>query len=163
MHYIINFLPYSFFVACEKTLIGNYIAQAMYAFALIETLHIIGLTVLLGTMLAVDLSLLGIGRKWASPSQLASDLRLWTWGSLVVMVGTGVPMFLSEATRMSRSAPFYYKMTFLLLAISTHLTLHRKATKPGSDINASWTKAAACVSLMCWFGVALAGRAIAFL
>ena len=163
MHYIVNFLPYSFFQACERSSIGSSIGEAKYTFALIETLHIMGLTVLLGTILAVDLSLLGMGRKWVTPAQLAKDLRWWTWGSLVLMIGTGIPLFLSEATRMSRSFPLYYKMIFLLLAILTHVTVHRSATKPGATADAWWNKPVACFSLLCWFGVALAGRAIAFL
>jgi hypothetical protein len=163
MHRIVYFLPYAFFDSCEKTFIGSSISGSKFAFAIIETIHIMGLTVLLGTILAVDMSLLGFGRHWSSPSELTQDLWRWTWGSLVLMISTGIPLFLSEATRMSRSTPLYYKMLFLILAVVTHLTLHRKATKPGSDTGAWWNKAAACVSLMCWFGVALAGRAIAFL
>lgn len=163
MHYIVHFLPYSFFVACEKTWIGSSVAESKYAFAIVETIHIMGLTVLLGTMLAVDMSLLGVGREFTSPAQLAKDLKWWTLGSLAVMICTGVPLFLSEATRMSRSVPLYYKMLFLLTAIVIHLTIHRSATKSGTHRDAWWTKAVACASLLCWFGVALAGRAIAFL
>src|SRR5262245_41846017 len=100
MHTLIYLIPYSFFEACERTLIGTAVAQSKYAFALIETIHIIGLAILLGTTVTVDLSLLGFGRRWTTPAELSKDFVLWTWISLVLMVCTGVPMFLSEATRM---------------------------------------------------------------
>jgi hypothetical protein len=162
MKYFAYLLPYSFFAACEKTLIARWIANSLYAFATIETVHIMGLAVLIGTMLVVDLRLLGFGEKWESPAKLAKDLAPWTWGSMIVMVSTGIPLFLSEATRLSRNIPFYYKVLFLFLAFSSHFTLHRKVTRP--HWHESWGgKAAAVVSVTCWFGVALAGRAIAFL
>ena len=163
MHHLIYLIPYSFFESCERTFIGAWIGQSKYVFALIETIHIMGLAVLLGTMLGIDLCLLGFGRHWATPAELTKALWPWTMGSLVVMFGTGIPMFLSEATRMSRSAPFYYKMLFLLMAILCQFSFHRTATKPNYH-GSEWSgKMIACVSLLCWFGVALGGRAIAFL
>ena len=163
MHRIIYLIPYSFFEWCESTLLGHWIAQSKYLFAIFETLHIMALAVLLGSMLVVDMNLLGLGRQWTSPGELTKALGPWTWSSLAVMVSTGVPLLLSEATRMSRSAPFYYKMLFLLLAIAGHITIHRRAVGSRSDESMWLGKLAACVSLICWFGVALAGRAIAFL
>ena len=79
------------------------------------------------------------------------------------MIVTGVPLFMSEAVKLSGSSPFFYKMIFLVCAVTLHFTLHRKAiassTRPGSGLG----RLAACLSLFCWLGVALAGRAIAFL
>jgi hypothetical protein len=111
----------------------------------------------------VDLRLLGFGMRRQSVAQLAGFLGPWTLVGVASMIVTGVPLFMSEAVKLSGSSPFFYKMIFLACAVTLHFTLHRKAiassAKPGSGLG----KLAACLSLMFWLGVALAGRAIAFL
>ena len=93
---------------------------------------------------------------------MAGQFRATSWVSFVIMVATGVPMYLSEAVRLSTSSPFFYKMVFLCLALLFHLTVHRRATKAGGA-GTGLAKVAASLSLVCWLAVALAGRAIAFL
>jgi hypothetical protein len=159
---LLGILPYSFFDWCESTPLGLWLMQAMWGFATIETVHIMALAVLLGTMVVVDLRLLGLGLKQMSPAELSGLLAPWFWTSLVTMIVSGACLFTGEAVRLSKSAPFAYKMTFLLLAIVVHLTIHRKAIANGLD-GAALGKAAASLSLLCWLGIALAGRAIAFL
>lgn len=162
MH-LVNFLPPDFFRWCQRTWIGRYEAESLWAFAIIETIHILGLTVLLGTLLVMDLRLLGLGMQRQSVRELSGELAPLTLGALVVMIFTGVPLFLYEAVRLSTSGPFFYKMIFLLLAIIVHFTIHRKATGTAIGSEGSFGKLSACLSLMCWLGVALAGRGIAFI
>jgi uncharacterized protein DUF6644 len=160
---LLNLLPLSFFLWCENMPLGLWIRKATWVFAIIETIHIMALAVLLGTMIVVDLRLLGFGMRRQSTAEVARLLAPWTWGSLVVMVLTGVSLFTSEAVRLSRSAPFAYKMLFLALAITAHFTIHSRATTVGIREGAGFGKVAACLSIIFWLGVALAGRAIAFL
>ena len=161
MH-LLNFLPTSFFEWCENNPLGLWLRQATWAFAVIETVHIMALAILLGSMLVIDLRLLGWGMKRQPTAELAELLSPWFWGSFFTMVATGLCLFLSEADRLSSSGPFAYKMIFLLLAVAVQLTIHRKAIAHGTEGAAS-AKAAAWLSLACWFSIALAGRAIAFL
>ncbi len=79
------------------------------------------------------------------------------------MIVTGLALFSSEAIRMSSSSPFFYKISFFTLGLVVQFTLLRKATTPNSNVGPGFAKLAGCLSLICWFGVALAGRAIAFL
>ena len=155
-------LPYSFFDWCEGSALGFWLKQAMWGFATIETVHIMALAVLLGSMVVVDLRLLGLGLKRMPTAELAGLLAPWFWTSLVTMIVSGTCLFVGEAVRLSTSGPFAYKMLFLLLAVIVHLSIHRKAIASGLD-GAALGKAAASLSLMCWLGIALAGRAIAFL
>jgi hypothetical protein len=157
-------LPFSFFRWSENTFIGYYIKrQSMWGFAVTETIHIIALSILLGSTLVVDLRLLGHGMKRQSVAEISRLLNRWTWGSFAVMVITGIIMFDSEAVRLSRSGPFFYKIMFLLLAVLFHMTIHRKVTGPNAREGSGMAKVAAYLSLFCWLSVALAGRAIAFL
>jgi hypothetical protein len=159
---LIKILPYSFFDWCEGMPLGAWLKQAMWGFAIVETIHIMALAVLLGTMVVVDLRLLGLGLKRMPTEELDRLLSPWFWTSFLTMVVSGVCLFSGEAVRLSKSEPFAYKMAFVLIAIAVHLTIHKKVIARGVD-GAALGKIAACVSLICWLGIALAGRAIAFL
>src|SRR5579871_4783521 len=92
MH-LAKFLPSDFFQWCQHTWIGRFEAESLWAFAIIETIHILGLTVLLGTLLVVDLRLLGLGMRRQSVPELSKELAPLTLGALVLMIFTGVPLF----------------------------------------------------------------------
>jgi len=158
-----HILPRAFFVFCENTWPGSLLVKSQWGFAIVETFHIMALGMLLGTLAIVDVRLLGFGMRRQTPAQLYEDLAPWTWLGIVLMVCTGVPLFMSEAQRLSGSGPFFYKMVFLSLALITHFTLHRKFTLSGATVGSNLGKFAGCLSLLCWLGVALAGRAIAFI
>jgi hypothetical protein len=160
---LLHVLPISFFHWCEAVWPGSWIKQATWVFAIVETIHIMVLAVLLGTVFVIDLRLLGVGMKRRSPATLARDLAPWTWTSIVLMVITGIMLYMSEAVRLSQSGPFFFKILFLLSAFVVQFTLIRTVTRPGMPEGATLGKVAACLSLFFWFGVAFAGRAIAFL
>jgi hypothetical protein len=153
----------SFFHWCENVWPGKWIKDATWIFAITETIHIMVLAVLLGTIFVVDLRLLGFGMKRRSAAQMSHDLMPWTVTSTILMVLTGIPLFMSEATRLAQSGPFFWKIVFFFLALITHFTIFRSSTEPGKPEGAALGKFAACLSLFFWFGVAFAGRAIAFL
>ena len=156
-----HFRAVDFFLWCEDTGFAHWIKGSKWVFPIVETLHIIGLTVLLGTVIVVDLRLLGFGMRRQSAAQLAREVAPWSWVALVGMLGTGAMLFMSEAVRLYSSSPFFYKMGFLFLAIVLHCTLHRKAILDAEE--SAWRRRlAASLSLACWLGVAFAGRVIAF-
>ena len=157
-------LPFAFFRWAQSTGLALFIKQSMWAFAIIETIHIVCLSILLGSTLLVDLRLLGKGLTGQSVAEISRTLLPWTWVMLVVIVVTGVMMFSSEAVRLGQSEPFFFKMIFLFLAVLFHSTIHRKVTGSDAPEGAGTGKAkiAAYLSLVCWLSVALAGRAIAF-
>src|SRR6266700_2774606 len=132
MHFQDLLLPATLFEGCESSLLGHWIKYSKWDFAILETFHIIGITVLLGSTLVVDLRLLGFGMRRVSAAELATELAPWTRGALAFMVATGIPMFLSEAVRMSLNTPFLIKMILLSLALAIHFTIHRRATSPGA-------------------------------
>jgi hypothetical protein len=157
-----RFLPGAFFAWCHDSAIGEWINDSVWAFAIIETLHILALTLLLGTVIALDLHLLGIRTRRQSTRELARELMPYTVAALLLAVATGVPMFMSQAIRYSQSVSFLVKMLLLMVTVTFHFTVYRKATLgPGNGVTAG--KVVASLSLACWLGVALAGRGIAFL
>ena len=153
-----HLFPYSFFHWCVTTRLGRLVAKSTWDFAILETVHIIGLTLLLGTVFVVNLTVLGVGVRQRA-GRVARELALWGWVGFGLMLVSGVPMFMSSAEGYSVSVPFAIKMAFLASAILLQGAMH---TIPGMYEGRVLGKIAACLSLVCWFGVAYAGRAIAF-
>lgn len=159
---LIRFFPASFFRLCEGTTLGQWIIHGQWYFAVIETVHIMAVAILLGSIAVVDLRLLGYGLRRQQVACIARQLAPWTLSSLAVMVLTGIPMFLSEAIKMGRNESFFWKMLLLIGALAVYFTLHWKITIRQPAEEGGFAKLTACLSLLLWFGVALAGRAIAF-
>ena len=113
-------------------------------------------------MLAVDLRMLGLGLKSQPAAQLEAKLRPWLAGALATMIATGVPMFLSEAVKCYYSPPFWYKMLVLVVAAIFAFTVRRRVAAGAERIHPGLNRLTALISLGLWFGVAFAGRWIAF-
>jgi hypothetical protein len=148
---------------CDSCWVAVEIRDSTWMFAVIEILHLLGLTVLLGSLVVLHLRLLGLGMRRQPVSQLAGELAPWTRGGLAFMVATGTLLFISEAMKCYRSPPFAVKMLLLSLAIVTHLVIFRRARRMEATARLPlWSRPAACISLALWFGVGVAGRAIGF-
>jgi hypothetical protein len=160
---LLQIFPLSFFQWCQQTSIGLYVEHSMWVFAVTETIHIVCLSILLGATLLLDLRLLGKGMNRESIMTLSQTVRPWIWSAFAGLVITGIIMFNSEAVKMSRNRGFFLKVVFLLLAVLFQLTIHRGVTSSNKAEGTATAKLAATLSLFCWLGVALAGRAIAFL
>jgi hypothetical protein len=156
-------LPFTFFRWCETSWLANAVNDGQWTFAIVETIHIMAFTVLLGTIFIVNLRLLGMGLRRQTGSQVARYLAPYTWTSLAIVATTGVVLFASEAVRLGDSRPFLWKIDILVLALVTHFIILRKVAANVVAEGSMWGKVGACVSLLCWFSVALAGRAIAFI
>ena len=147
---------------CEATALGQGVRASLWLFPVIESVHLIGLAVLGGAVLLVDLRLLGLGLKSQPAGQLAKDAQPWLVASLVLMLATGVSLFLSEAVKCYWSPAFWVKMTTLPFAILFTLALRRRVLNEARPLAPLAAKALALLSLSLWFTVAAAGRWIGF-
>jgi len=152
-----------FFQWAEATSLGEMIRNSSWAFAVIESFHLLALAVIGGTVLVVDLRLLGFGLRAQPVAEVAREARPWFIASLIVMLMTGVGLFLSEAMKCYASTAFTVKMTCLATAIAFTFTVRTSVTSADEGrVRSSWRKAVALVSLALWFGVAASGRWIGF-
>lgn len=152
-----------YFEWCETTAIGVAVRDSLWLFPVIEAVHLLALSLLGGTILLVDLRLLGFGLRNQPTAQLARAAQPWLLGALAAMVATGVPMFLSEPIKCYYSPPFWYKMSFLAVAMLYTFTVRRRvATADPAKVGPLWGKLAALASLGLWFCVGFSGRWIAF-
>jgi len=143
------------------------IRRSTWAFATIEIVHLLGLAILGGAILIVDLRLLGVGMRRQSVSRTARELLPLLLSGLGAMLVSGALMLSAFPMKYYHSPAFRLKMVLLLLAIGFYFTLHLRVVKPSADDGAEtrpsiWSKAAALASLALWLGVGLAGRAIGF-
>jgi hypothetical protein len=154
-------LPY--FQWISNTRVSQAIGHSSWAFAVIESAHLLGLAVIGGTVLILDLRLLGLGLRDQPIARVARDVFPWFVGSLIVMLVTGFGLFMSEAIKCYDSRPFWVKMASLLLAMIFAFTVRRKvALAAEGNVRPIWLKVVAVVSLVLWFAVGASGRWIGF-
>ena len=154
-------LPY--FQWFETTTIGETIKNSPWAFAVIESVHLLALAVIGGAVLMLDLRLLGLGLRRQPIPEVAREAQPWLVGSLIVMLITGFALFSSEATKCYYSTPFWVKMTSLALAMAFTFTVRRRVSFEGDGrVRPIVLKLVALVSLTLWFGVGAGGRWIGF-
>jgi hypothetical protein len=153
-------LLFPIFKWADHTWVAGAIRDSTWAFALLEVFHLFGITLLLGTLVVVNLRLFGWGLASHSLSDVASDALPFTLWAMVATVISGSLLFASEAMKCYGSIPFFIKMGLLATALLFTFTFHRRLTKTLQPSPAS--KFAAGLSMVLWFGVGLAGRAIAF-
>ena len=152
-----------FFEWNDKSWLGQAIADTILAFPVIETIHILALTMMFGAIVIIDLRMLGLGMKKQPVAVLAKNLEPYmTWGMLV-MLGTGYMLFCSEAMKCFVNDGFKFKMALLFPAIIFQFTLFRWVTHKDEGkrpMLLGWF--VALLSLTLWFGVGVGGRAIGF-
>ena|SRR5437763_510 len=136
------------------------LASAEWVFPVVQSFHFFGFALLIGTIAIVDLRLLNLGMRRQEPADLATDLNRWTWAGLAVMLTTGFLMFSSSASAYHYNPAFRFKMLCLLLALSFHFTLRRRAVRSGVPPVAA--KLAGATSLLLWSAVVAGGRMLAF-
>jgi hypothetical protein len=139
---------------------AEFIRQS-WLFPVIQSVHIIGLTMLAGTICLVDLRLLGAGMRGQAVGNLASILAPWTSVGLMTVLGTGPLLFGADLTRYVNNPAFVLKMGLLGIALAAHFTLHRSVVGDKATVKPAKQKLVAVLSLVLWSSVILAGRAIA--
>ena len=151
------------FQALEASAMGEAVRSSLWLFPIIEACHLVGLAVIGGSILIVDFRLLGLGLRTHPVSRLARDLQPRVLGRLVVMILSGVPLFLSEAMKCYYSLAFWTKMTALLLAIAFTFTIRRSVTFAADGrFGPGLQKAVAITSIALWSAVGWGGRWIGF-
>ena len=132
-------------------------------FPVIATIHLMGLALVGGAVLVVDLRLLGFGLRRQPVAQLAQDGERWLLRGLVVSLPTGVLLFMCFATKYYYLMFFWVKMASLLLVLVLTFSIRRRvATADETQMSPVWSKMVALVSLSLWTTVAIGGRWIGF-
>ena len=145
----------------ESLWIGKTVVGSLWLFPVIESVHLLALSVLGGSILLVDLRMLGFGLKHYSVPELARDARPFLIGAIVMLIATGVPLFLAEAIKCYYSPAFWVKMSTLAIAILYTFTIRARITRSETVHNTA-RQLAGALSIALWITVAAAGRWIGF-
>ena len=153
--------------ALEEGGVGAAMRDSLWLFPLVETVHIIGFSILVGALVAFDLRILGVSKR-LSVRLLARHLLPWSLAALLLIVPTGVMMFASEATDLVDNGAFVAKMVLLMLAATNAAAFHLGVFRNAAlwDQNApspTGAKLHAVASLLIWVSIITCGRMIAYL
>jgi hypothetical protein len=156
-----DLLPY--FQWAEESGLGRTVRESVWAFAVIESVHLLALATMGGAVLVVDMRALKLGLRQRKVAELARETRPYMSLALVVLIISGIALFASEGTKCYYSYPFWVKMFALFAAtIFTYTIRSRVVTADESRFSSGTRTAVALVSLALWFTVAASGRWIGF-
>ena len=145
------------------TAISMYMVNSPWAWPAAETVHFLGLSLSFGVLLAVNLRILGVMKRVA----FADVHRLLPWGMLGFGANliTGMLFFIGQPKQYIDSAPFYWKVVFLMIAGANfvYLTVFKKAWAVNGLDSSLADKAMAVWSIVAWLAVLYAGRMLPFI
>ena len=153
--------------AIEEGSIASAMRDSLWIYPFVETIHIIGFSILVGAIVMFDLRILGISKR-ISVRMLAHHLLPWSLAALLLIVPTGLLMFASEASDLVSNRAFVVKMLLLMLAgtnaAAFHLGSFRNAELWDQNTPApAGAKLHAVASMLIWAGIITCGRMIAYL
>ncbi len=148
---------------CNSSWWGHGVRDSTWLFPFVEIFHLLGLGLLGGTILILNLRLMRLTFKTETTAELAGEVQPWMIGSLAVMLVSGFLLFSTEAVKMCGNWAFQFKMLFLLLAGIYTFTIHRWITfHDDGRFGPALRIPAALVSILLWTGVGLGGRALGY-
>lgn len=146
----------------EASALGDTVRTSLWLFPVLEAIHLLGLCLLGGALLVVDLRMLGLGLTSQRIAGLARDARPWLVAGVAMMILTGVPLFLSEAIKCYYNQSFWVKMMALPVALLFTFGVRQRMASDEDLQTSPRSRLLALVSLGLWFTVAAAGRWIGF-
>lgn len=153
--------------AIEGTSLATAIRESGSAFPTLESLHVIAIVLVLGTIAVVDLRLIGYPSHRRSALRLIKELLPFTWLAFAICVITGLLMFISNAVTYAGNIFFWWKMAVLALAglnmAVFHLGAYRRIDQWDDTLPPPVSaRVAGLGSLTLWTVVVFLGRWIGF-
>ena len=140
---------------------AQYLRTSRWGYAALNTAHVLGIAVLVGAILPLDLRLLGFWPQ-TSRAELSRILVPVAVAGLVLAAATGPLLFAMRAEEYAALGVFQAKLVFIALGIAGALTLHRAYGLALEGASQRRVAAHAAVSIVCWVGALVCGRFIAF-
>ncbi len=141
--------------------------ESKYMFPIVESVHTLAITLVVGTVAILDLRLLGLILKKEPVSKVANQILPVTWKGFVVMAISGLALFAAEAAKSYHNPAFRFKLILLALVglnpLIFHFTIYKTVDQWGGAPRAPGrARLAAVLSLSLWSAIVIAGRAIAY-
>ncbi len=152
--------------AIEMSALGQAMRQWLWLYPAVETVHLVGVALLFGSIAVFDLRLLGLSRS-IPLRRLAAHVLPWTAASFALIVPSGLAMFVAHASELIQSPVFALKISLIFVA-GTNAAAYHLATGRGAaqwDLDAMpppLVRASAAASLVLWISVIACGRLLAY-
>jgi hypothetical protein len=152
----------------EATSIATAIRESESLFPWIESVHVLAISLVVGSIAIVDLRLIGLASRDRAVGRLTSDVLPCTWAAFAAAAVTGALLFSSSASTYAHNSYFKTKLLLLVLAgvnLSIfHVFVSRDVERWGASSLATplAAKIAGAVSLLLWIGVVAVGRWVGF-
>jgi hypothetical protein len=142
------------------------IAESIWLFPILESLHVLALAIVVGSIGMIDVRLLGLASRKRAVTELTRTVLPWTWMAFGVTLLVGLLLFCSKATTYYVNVPFRIKLVCLALAGTNMLTFHLITARGIANWDRGTpplpAKLAGAFSLTLWIAVVAAGRWIGF-
>jgi hypothetical protein len=156
-----------FWIWLESLPVSAHIGESWW-FPFLESIHVLTATFLVGSILMVDLRLVGLAARGYSVRRIVWEVVPWTYAASAFSVVTGVGLFMTRATHYVANPAFQIKMVLLVLA-GINMAVFHLITARGIErsdevgVITSASRFAGACSLLLWIGILLAGRWIGHL
>jgi hypothetical protein len=146
----------------QSTRLSHWISKSNHLLiAGFQVIHVMGFILLLASLVLISLRLLGLIFKQQTVPQVAREATRLIWVGLAMAVGTGILMFIGSPKHYFYNPAFDVKMLLLLVAVIVQALLFGRVA--ASETQKPWlARTAVALSLVFWFAVSMAGRAIGF-
>ncbi len=148
----------------QNTPVARSVGGSDWAYPFVQLTHFTGLSLWLGTSVAVDLRLLGVGKGTPKASRLSDALFFWNWVGFGIAVTGGFLLFSISAERYVLNTAFRTKLGILLpLALVSHIVVQQKArawSEPPEPPMVA--KLMSSMELLLWLSVATAAVSIPY-
>ncbi|HVH25321.1 MAG TPA: DUF6644 family protein [Vicinamibacterales bacterium] len=141
--------------------------ESLYVYLIVSTVHVVTLTLFVGTAVMLDLRLLGVTLRSVPVSEVAGRLWPWTAMGFLVMIVSGALLFYANPPPRYQNIFFRAKMLLLVLAginaLVFHRTVYRNVTEWDLDpVPPGRARAAGGLALLFWAATIVSGRMIAY-
>jgi hypothetical protein len=150
----------------EGLALARFVSHAPYVFPTIETIHVIAIAMVVGSIAIVDLRLLGLSWTSRPVTEVAEEVLPWTWACFLIAALAGALMFISAASKYATDLPFQLKMLLLVFAgvnmLIFHFVPYRDVEVWNQGRTPPMAKLAAGLSLAFWIAIVTCGRLVSF-
>ena len=152
--------------AIEMSALGVAMRQSLWLYPIVEIVHLTGIALLVGSIAMLDLRLLGLSSS-VPVRRLALHILPWTAASFLLIVPSGLAMFVAHAGDFIASPVFVLKISLILCAGVNAAVFHAGVFRGAAewDVNRMPPAAArlsAALSLLLWISVIACGRLLAY-